>query len=53
MDNTDAEGRLIMADTIAYAVRDLKQSLNVNRLVDISTLTGAIVYALGDTYSGV
>ena len=53
IDNTDAEGRLIMADTIAYAVKDLKKSLNVNRLVDISTLTGAIVYALGDTYTGV
>ncbi|MBO7085242.1 hypothetical protein J6W20_05085 [bacterium] len=53
MDNTDAEGRLIMADTIAYAVKDLKKSLNVNRLIDISTLTGAMMYALGETYTGV
>ena len=53
IDNTDAEGRLIMADTIAYAVKDLKKSLNVNRLIDISTLTGAMMYALGETYTGV
>jgi leucyl aminopeptidase len=42
-----------MADTIAYAVKDLKKSLNVNRLIDISTLTGAMMYALGETYTGV
>ena len=53
IDNTDAEGRLIMADTIAYAVKDLKEELKVNRLIDISTLTGAMIYALGDTFTGV
>ena len=53
IENTDAEGRLIMADTIAYAVKDLKKSLNVNRLIDISTLTMAMIIALGDTYTGV
>ena len=53
IENTDAEGRLIMADTIAYAVKDLKKSLNVNRLIDISTLTMAVILALGDTYNGV
>ncbi|MBQ5500797.1 MAG: leucyl aminopeptidase, partial [Mycoplasmataceae bacterium] len=53
IDNTDAEGRLIMADAIAYAVKDLKEELKVNRLIDISTLTGAMIYALGDTFTGV
>ncbi|MBO6103867.1 hypothetical protein J6P04_02305 [bacterium] len=53
MENTDAEGRLIMADTIAYVVKDLKKPLNVTRLVDISTLTMAVILALGDTYNGV
>ncbi|WP_031489152.1 leucyl aminopeptidase [Ureaplasma canigenitalium] len=49
IDNTDAEGRLILADALTYAVRDLK----VNKIFDIATLTGAMIYALGDTYSGV
>jgi leucyl aminopeptidase len=42
-----------MADAIAYAVKDLKEELKVNRLIDISTLTGAMIYALGDTFTGV
>lgn len=45
--NTDAEGRLILADALAYA-RDLKPDL----LVDNATLTGACVVALGNTCSG-
>lgn len=49
IDNTDAEGRLILADAITYAVRDLK----VTEIYDIATLTGAMIYALGDTYTGV
>ena len=49
IDNTDAEGRLILADAITYAVRDLK----VSEVYDIATLTGAMIYALGDTYTGV
>ncbi|ACI60114.1 leucyl aminopeptidase [Ureaplasma urealyticum] len=49
LDNTDAEGRLILADALTYAVRDLKAS----KLFDIATLTGAMIFALGDTYSGV
>lgn len=40
--NTDAEGRLILADAVAYA-----QSLGAKRLVDAATLTGAVVIALG------
>ncbi|AJQ45151.1 aminopeptidase A [Ureaplasma diversum] len=49
LDNTDAEGRLILADALTYAAKDLKAS----KLFDIATLTGAMIYALGDTYSGV
>lgn len=45
--NTDAEGRLILADALAYARR-----LGCTHLVDLATLTGAIVVALGDVYSG-
>lgn len=47
--NTDAEGRLILADAVTYAVRDGKAT----RVVDIATLTGAVVRALGDTIAGI
>ena len=46
--NTDAEGRLILADALAYAVA----KLNPTRIVDFATLTGAIVIALGEERSG-
>ncbi len=46
--NTDAEGRLILADALSYAVRNLAPS----RIIDIATLTGACVVALGDEVSG-
>ncbi len=46
--NTDAEGRLILADAITYA-----KQLGCTHLVDAATLTGAIVVALGYTSSGV
>ncbi len=46
--NTDAEGRLIMADAITYAKRQ-----GATHLIDASTLTGAIVVALGAINSGV
>ncbi len=49
IDNTDAEGRLILADAISYACKDLK----VNEIYNIATLTGAMIYALGETYTGV
>lgn len=45
--NTDAEGRLIVADALIAAAR-LKPDL----IVELSTLTGAIVSALGDSYAG-
>ncbi len=46
--NTDAEGRLILADAITYA-----KQLGCTHLIDTATLTGAIVVALGYTSSGV
>jgi leucyl aminopeptidase len=45
--NTDAEGRLILADALAYAVDE-----KVNHLVDLATLTGACVVALGTEVAG-
>jgi leucyl aminopeptidase len=48
MTNSDAEGRLILADALAYASQNLKPS----RLIDIATLTGAIEVALGSEASG-
>jgi leucyl aminopeptidase len=45
--NTDAEGRLILGDGLWYA-----QQLGATHLVDVATLTGAIVVALGKTTSG-
>jgi len=47
VNNTDAEGRLILADALAYAVE-----LGAGRIVDIATLTGAVEIALGSTYAG-
>jgi leucyl aminopeptidase len=47
VNNTDAEGRLILADGLAYAVSE-----GAERVVDLATLTGAIITALGSTYAG-
>lgn len=46
--NTDAEGRLILADAIAYA-----KKLGATRIVDMATLTGAVSIALGDVNAAV
>lgn len=46
--NTDAEGRLILADALSYAVKHYKP----DAMVDLATLTGACAYALGPVYSG-
>ena len=46
--NTDAEGRLVLADGIAYA-----KQLGCTHLVDAATLTGAVVVALGNVNIGV
>jgi leucyl aminopeptidase len=45
--NTDAEGRLILADALAYAASE-----GATRMIDFATLTGAIVVALGEVYAG-
>ncbi|MBI3742607.1 MAG: aminopeptidase, partial [Chloroflexi bacterium] len=47
--NTDAEGRLVLADAVAYASGPLK----LTRIVDAATLTGAIIIALGNVRTGV
>ena len=49
VDNTDAEGRLILADTLVYADKTLK----AKRIIDAATLTGAMMVALGAGASGV
>ncbi len=46
--NTDAEGRLILADALSYAVKE-----GLSPIVDLATLTGAIVVALGNVNTGV
>ena len=46
--NTDAEGRLVLADAMAYAVAELKPDV----LVDVATLTGAMKIALGQRTGG-
>jgi leucyl aminopeptidase len=45
--NTDAEGRLVLADALAYAAANLAP----DRLVDVATLTGAARVALGSTHA--
>jgi leucyl aminopeptidase len=47
VNNTDAEGRLILSDALCYAVDQ-----GVERIADFATLTGAIIVALGHTYAG-
>ncbi len=47
--NTDAEGRLILIDAIAYVIKRYKPQM----IVDLATLTGACVVALGDKIAGV
>nr|BBH95392.1 putative cytosol aminopeptidase [Thermogemmatispora argillosa] len=45
--NTDAEGRLILADAMSYASRE-----GLSPIIDVATLTGGIVIALGHVYTG-
>ena len=47
--NTDAEGRLILIDAISYVIKEYKPET----LIDIATLTGACVVALGEKIAGV
>ena len=46
--NTDAEGRLVLCDALTYA----QQRWNPSMIVDVATLTGACVVALGDDVAG-
>ncbi len=46
--NTDAEGRLVLADVIHYAI----ERFDPSALVDLATLTGAIIIALGHEHAG-
>lgn len=48
VDNTDAEGRLTLADVLTYA-----DELNADEVIDIATLTGAVVVALGQNITGI
>ncbi len=45
--NTDAEGRLVLADALWYARRE-----GATHVLDVATLTGAMELALGDLYGG-
>ena len=46
--NTDAEGRLVLADVLWY----IKEKFKPKLMIDLATLTGAIIVALGDRYAG-
>ncbi len=46
--NTDAEGRLILADAVAYAEKQ-----GATKIIDMATLTGAVIVALGDLNTGI
>ena len=46
--NTDAEGRLVLGDCLWY----LQSQYKVNKIVDLATLTGAVMAALGEEYAG-
>ncbi len=47
VNNTDAEGRLVLADCLCHAI-----GLGAGQVVDLATLTGAVIIALGSTYAG-
>ncbi len=47
--STDAEGRLVLVDALTYAQRDL----GATKLIDLATLTGAVIVALGSVYTGI
>jgi len=49
IENTDAEGRLILADALCYVQKNYKPET----IIDIATLTGACAHALGHFYSGI
>ena len=46
--NTDAEGRLVLADALTFTEKKFKPKI----IVDLATLTGAIIVCLGSEYAG-
>ena len=48
VDNTDAEGRLTLADALTYA-----DDIGADEVIDIATLTGAVIVALGNNITGI
>ena len=50
--HTDAEGRMVLADTLALAARG-DDGRPPNLIVDFATLTGSMIYSLGNRYAGV
>ncbi len=48
IENTDAEGRLVLADALAYGIEKYQPDC----IVDLATLTGAVIVALGHHYTG-
>jgi len=48
VNNTDAEGRLVLADAVTYVQRQMK----VKSIIDLATLTGAVLMALGEEAAG-
>lgn len=51
--NTDAEGRLVLADVLTYVQRDAPLEKTPNKIIDLATLTGAIIVSLGSRRAGV
>jgi leucyl aminopeptidase len=51
--NTDAEGRLVLADALGYATRSPRESGRPRWMVDLATLTGAVATALGRSVAAV
>lgn len=51
--NTDAEGRLVLADVLTYVQTKAKLDKKVDTIIDVATLTGAMVMALGEQRAGV
>jgi leucyl aminopeptidase len=47
INNTDAEGRLVLADCLWHAIGE-----GAEQVIDLATLTGAVIIALGSTYAG-
>ncbi len=47
VNNTDAEGRLVLADCLCHAIAE-----GAEQIIDLATLTGAVIVALGSTYAG-